>query len=182
MSERSRVGRHPRSQTRPSVRPPLSGQKHEGSACRAPPAFADAPFGPWLCPARAGVLGFALLARASRLRVRHIVDVARVVHLRPDVCVQVPGFRRGGEALPIGDPGDGGCDGADTSRIRDSGGNRLPCARSPSVTSSASARAAIRNISLGDRASCGSRWRPGPRPGRCTSCCPAATRRSCRPG
>ena len=54
-----------RSAMRPSVRPPHAVQDCAVSACRPPPALADAPFGPWLRPARAGVLGFALLTRAS---------------------------------------------------------------------------------------------------------------------
>ena len=54
-----------RSPTRPSVRPPWSAVPGDFSERRAPPARADAPFGPGLRPACAGVLGFARLAHAA---------------------------------------------------------------------------------------------------------------------
>src|SRR5450631_882728 len=47
-----------------SVRPHWAHARNAPTACRPPPALADALFEPWLCPARAGVL-WAALRRSS---------------------------------------------------------------------------------------------------------------------
>ena len=102
----------------------------------------------------------------------------RLIHVRPDVPEHVGRQRSGTEAVFVRDPRDGCRD--PFGHFADPGKRRIEAALSRSAAADELRERAGRamNISSVTRG-CRSRSPQGRRRGRCTSCCPAAARKSC---